>query len=134
MVETYYQKNKEKILSQQKKYYQKNKTKCKIRVRKWQENNKDKIKQCILNRDKEKQNGFHRLYRTRHKDRIKARSIVTMAINRGDLIPQYCEICGTTQNIQAHHQNYHKALAVIWLCHKHHTEHHTKLNQNSKLI
>lgn len=65
----------------------------------------------------------------------KAHSITEKAIARGTLIPEPCEVCGTTgvmadgrNKIQAHHDDYNKPLDVRWLCQEHHHEWH-KSNQ-----
>ena len=60
-----------------------------------------------------------------------AHRLTERAIKRGILIPQPCEVCGTTgvmadgrNIIQAHHDDYNKPLAVRWLCQEHHHEWH----------
>jgi hypothetical protein len=55
--------------------------------------------------------------------RILARSAARAAIRDGRLTRQPCEICGAT-NVEAHHDDYSKALAVRWLCQLHHHELH----------
>ncbi len=45
-------------------------------------------------------------------------------INNGTLIKQPCEVCQTTDKVEAHHDDYFKPLDVRWLCKKHHKEHH----------
>lgn len=59
----------------------------------------------------------------------KANTAVQAAIKKGVLLKQPCEVCGTCQNIQAHHDDYSKPLEVRWLCPKHHAEFH-KHNSN----
>jgi len=58
------------------------------------------------------------------KDRIKniCRNRVYRAIQNGTLISQPCNVCGSAENIEAHHWSYEieKALQVEWLCKKHH--------------
>lgn len=49
---------------------------------------------------------------------------VKRAIRSGSLVRQPCESCGTTQRVQAHHDDYNKPLAVRWLCFRHHREWH----------
>lgn len=48
-------------------------------------------------------------------------------IKMGILIKEQCKVCGTNENIEAHHEDYTKPLDVTWLCRKHHREHH-KMN------
>lgn len=57
---------------------------------------------------------------------------VMRAINRGDLIRQPCEVCGSTQFIHAHHEDYAKPLDVMWLCAAHHRQRHVWLNQQRR--
>ena len=49
-----------------------------------------------------------------------ARAKVYRAIRSGELIPQACEVCRATKNIEAHHLDYSKPLEVQWLCREHH--------------
>lgn len=52
-----------------------------------------------------------------------ARDAVQKALKEKVLIKQPCIKCGET-NVDAHHNDYMKPLDVIWLCRKHHMEHH----------
>jgi ribosomal protein S27AE len=53
-----------------------------------------------------------------------ARDHVRRALKRGDIKRQPCEVCGTTWNIHAHHDDYEKPLDVRWLCGRHHLRNH----------
>ena len=44
------------------------------------------------------------------------------AVRRGWLKPKPCEVCGTMEGIEAHHDDYEKPLEVRWMCFKHHRE------------
>ncbi|MDQ2987409.1 MAG: DNA cytosine methyltransferase [Armatimonadota bacterium] len=62
-----------------------------------------------------------------------AQNIVEKAIQRGALKPKPCEVCGTNgtfvdgrREVQAHHDDYNKPLAVRWLCQRHHHEWHKR--------
>lgn len=66
-----------------------------------------------------------RKYRSTYPDRIKAHTEVRNAIVAGIIVRQPCEVCGSTENIHGHHDDYSKPLEVRWLCPKHHREHHT---------
>jgi hypothetical protein len=48
------------------------------------------------------------------------------AIRDGKLIKGDCEVCGTTENIVAHHCDYDKPLDVMWLCSQHHSDWHAE--------
>lgn len=63
-----------------------------------------------------------RKYRLRHPLEYKARNAVSNAVRDGRLIRQPCEVCGTTERVQAHHHDYTKPLDVNWLCFQHHRE------------
>lgn len=56
-----------------------------------------------------------------------ATRIASNAIRDGRLIPGPCRVCGTTERIEAHHNDYTKPLEVDWLCVRHHMEIHGKV-------
>lgn len=53
-----------------------------------------------------------------------ASSRARQAVERGVLVRGPCEVCGSTERIEGHHDDYDKPLAVRWLCKKHHEEVH----------
>lgn len=62
-------------------------------------------------------------HRLRHPDREFARQMLGRAVRAGRIKPKPCKHCGSL-NVQAHHPDYSKPLDVVWLCRKHHYEHH----------
>jgi len=58
--------------------------------------------------------------------RRSARRQLNQAIAKGLLRREPCAVCGTTENIHAHHPNYAKPLEVVWFCPIHHGEAHWK--------
>ena len=60
--------------------------------------------------------------RATHPDKNRARHAVGRAVRSGLLVRGPCEVCGTTANVQAHHDDYSKPLEVRWMCFKHHRE------------
>lgn len=67
-------------------------------------------------------------FRVYDRNKIRARQLVKLAINRGDLKVKPCERCGFAVGVHAHHEDYDKPLNVIWLCRTHHAERHRKIN------
>lgn len=51
--------------------------------------------------------------------RSNCRAYANVYKRRGKLIPQPCEVCASTENIQMHHDDYSKPLEVRWLCDRH---------------
>jgi len=64
------------------------------------------------------------IWRAASSHRQRADNRVDAAIKRGDLLPQPCEVCGTNQQVVAHHDDYAAPLDVRWLCRAHHSLHH----------
>ena len=54
------------------------------------------------------------------KAKIRARSAVSNAIRDGKLTRLPCEVCSSTDRIEAHHEDHSKPLEIKWLCKKHH--------------
>lgn len=63
-----------------------------------------------------------------HRLRKIARNKVGLALRRGKLERQPCEVCGE-RPAEAHHDDYTRPLDVRWLCKQHHLEHHRELNE-----
>lgn len=76
---------------------------------------------------KKKMSEYQRTRRARHPNKNKARNAVSNAVRDGRLKKQPCEVCGTTNNLNAHHDDYRKTLEVRWLCRKHHLKVHGKI-------
>lgn len=52
--------------------------------------------------------------------------MVRQAVAAGTLTRGPCEVCGTTERIHGHHDDYSKPLSVRWLCSSHHSKWHHK--------
>lgn len=59
------------------------------------------------------------------------RGAVRIALDNGSLKRQSCTKCGIAK-AEAHHPDYSKPLEVLWLCRKHHVEHHKSIGSYTK--
>lgn len=59
-------------------------------------------------------------YRAENPEKARAHNLLNKAVSRGKITRQPCEICGATEKIHAHHDDYSKPLDVVWLCAEHH--------------
>jgi hypothetical protein len=56
-------------------------------------------------------------WRKENPEKYKAHNKVCSALKSGKIIkPSFCEKCGSTGKLHAHHEDYSKPLDVIWLC------------------
>jgi hypothetical protein len=103
----------------QKKYYQENKNKLNKQARQYQSKNKEKIRkqhrEYYLKNKKRKYEQSRRWVLDNPQKTLAHRQTYN-AIQKGFLVKQSCEICGSTLNIEAHHPDYNKPLNIIWLC------------------
>lgn len=70
---------------------------------------------------------IQRAYRVQNPTAATAHSRLSYARQTGLARPQPCTVCGTTEAVHAHHDDYNKPLEVIWLCPRHHAERHRAL-------
>ena len=63
-------------------------------------------------------------YKNQNPIKVSAHKSVANAVKVGKLTRLPCEVCGTDENIQAHHCDYSKRFEVLWLCQKHHKAWH----------
>lgn len=69
-----------------------------------------------------------------HPEKHCAHVLVSRAIKKGKLIRGACNSCGSTLNIQAHHEDYSKKYDVVWLCAKCHNKIHNPLRRTRNLL
>lgn len=55
-----------------------------------------------------------------------ASRLVQQSVRSGEMVKGSCEVCGATERIHGHHDDYNKPLSVRWLCPKHHREWHLR--------
>lgn len=65
-----------------------------------------------------------RRHRAENPDKYRARTAVSNALRDGRLSKKPCQMCGTTDRVQAHHHDYSKPLDVEWLCFACHRKDH----------
>lgn len=85
-----------------------------------------KIREYDRNRGNRLPNGYAKEYREKFPKKYKAHNMVNNAIRDKKLFPEPCEICGTTEAVHAHHDDYDRPLNVRWLCAAHHQQWHAK--------
>ena len=66
-----------------------------------------------------------------HRLRANSRAYANVYQRRGHLIPQPCEACGD-ENVQKHHDDYSKPLAVRWFCRECHLVEHKQTFPNAE--
>ena len=70
----------------------------------------------------------------RQLDTAKARHRSPYHLRVGNIQKKPCEICGSMENLEAHHDDYSKPLQVRWLCRRHHKQLHKELKESSKSV
>ena len=65
-------------------------------------------------------------YRKRFPNKYRAHNLTNNAIRDSRLFKQPCEVCGSFERVDAHHDDYAKPLNVRWLCSAHHKQWHAK--------
>ena len=66
----------------------------------------------------------------KYPEKVLARKQLRNAIRRGEIRRQPCEVCGQSEKIHGHHEDYTKPLDVKWLCPDHHALRHRNLYKN----
>lgn len=76
---------------------------------------------------------YMRAHRPKHREmssearrRANARAYARVYEQRGKLKREPCEVCGATEQVQKHHDDYGKPLQVRWLCFTCHLDEHGK--------
>lgn len=72
---------------------------------------------------------YQHKHRQQYPNKAKARYAVSNAIRDGRLMRCPCQLCGATEQIEAHHPDYSRPLDVRWRCFKcHRKEEHGQLS------
>jgi len=106
--------------------------------RRYKERNREKLRLAALEYhrvNREQRNAQNKERYRKNPERNLAQLRVKRALASGDLTRDVCVFCGD-DDPHGHHEDYDKALEVIWLCRPHHQQVHTgriKLNGDHKL-
>lgn len=111
----YNESHKDELAAYRREYYDSHKEKTKM------------LRQAYYQADKERDRVLHREYNKQYPERAKAGDIVTYAVKTGQISREPCQVCGSNENLCAHHDDYALPLAVVWLCAKHHKARHWRL-------
>lgn len=105
------------LKAQARQYYKDNKEDQKRKRAEWREKNRNRKREMdksYYNRNRQQFLGYMAAYSPEKKSAHKA---VQKALRAKALvIPKTCAVCGGTESIEAHHFDYQKPLAVVWLC------------------
>lgn len=104
----------------------------KLRAKRWQHANPERYRKTakrFYHNNREKLLQRHKEYLQQHPEKTAARLATRKAIRDGVLVPQDCEGCGTTKNIEAHHSDYSNHLDITWFCRRCHQKHHARENE-----
>lgn len=108
----WYSANKESVLLRQQKHYIENKGARRASKQKYYKKHSKKILQKA------------KIRYQKDNRKVLANAAIKYAKQKGQVQAQSCEICGTIENVHAHHDDYGKPLMVRWLCATHHARHH----------
>lgn len=65
-------------------------------------------------------------YRAKYPKKYRAHSLLNNAIRNKHIFREPCEVCGRTDTVEGHHDDYEKPLNVRWLCSAHHKQWHAE--------
>ncbi len=97
---------------------------CRSDVRENRKKNIDHYREYDRARGNRQDKSYQENYKREYPNKFKAHNLVNSAIRSKKLFKEPCEICGTTESVHAHHDDYLKPLNIRWLCAVHHKEWH----------
>jgi len=117
----YYLANRERLLARRREYYKAHRQEYRSRARQFYVRHSEEIKE-------ERRN-----YYQQHRSKKFAQSKVRIAIASGVLVRQPCQVCGQSENVHGHHDDYRAPLAVRWLCPRCHVDAHGGIKARMRL-
>lgn len=135
---TYKDAHKEQEAARMQKYQQEHRDELLDYARKYREENAEAyraMRKASRIKNKATNDAFELDRKLNHPEKNQARWAVKQALKTGKLIKGPCAICGTTENIEAHHWSYAKEnwLNVIWWCQPHHMRFHGEERRLKKI-
>lgn len=104
--------------------------KCKECCKKDATENRNKNIEKVREYDRKRGNrhgpNYTKEYRKKYPNKYRAQTMVGNAVRDNKLFREPCEVCGTENNVHAHHDDYLKPLNIRWLCAAHHHQWHAK--------
>jgi len=86
--------------------------------------NIERIRKYDRDRGNRQSRSYHVEYRNKYPNKYRAQTMTANAVRDEKLFREPCGICGTTERVHAHHDDYLKPLNVRWLCAAHHRQWH----------
>ena len=86
--------------------------------------NIEKIRKYDRKRGNRQTPEYVKSLRIKYPNQYKSQNMVSNAIRDGKLFKKPCEVCGSGNNVHAHHDDYLEPLNVRWLCAAHHKQWH----------
>lgn len=77
---------------------------------------------------------YNKAWNEKNRAKYLAHKAVEWAVRKGKMLKQPCCVCGQTNLVHAHHDDYSKRLDVMWLCPTHHRERHKELSAHRHLL
>ena len=97
---------------------------AKADVMKHRIDNIEKIREYDRCRGSRKTIIYQREYRRNNSVKTIARQRAERAIKSGEITRKPCEVCGATERVEMHHEDYSNPLDVVFLCSIHHKRAH----------
>tara|TARA_R110000850_G_scaffold28520_1_gene79668 strand:- start:78 stop:497 length:420 start_codon:yes stop_codon:yes gene_type:complete len=86
--------------------------------------NIEKIRKYDRKRGNRQAPEYVKSLRIKYPNQYKSQNMVSNSIRDGKLFKKPCEVCGSENNVHAHHDDYLEPLNVRWLCAAHHKQWH----------
>jgi hypothetical protein len=133
--------NPEKVSATKRKHYEKHREKIIARVKKLRDTYPERVSDSnkkSWRKHKEARLARAKVYRKAHPEqraserqraierqpeKVRARYLTKLAINKKQIIKGSCVVCGEVK-VHAHHSDYSQPLSVTWLCQPHHSAWH----------